>query len=120
MSRTFKTDPYRIKLRHPHRSGIHPRPVHNHTTQRCTLPKDPAEAPFRIIGGHECHWEWKYTGVNECGCRMCTNYWQRRWDRHRERHHGRRVTQKWLDEYENRPDSNTNCPGCGTDDDCNC
>lgn len=36
--------------------------------------------------------------------------------RMREKH----VTQKWLDEYENRPDSNTDCPGCGTDDDCNC
>ena len=35
----------------------------------------------------------------------------------------KRVTQKWLDEYENRPDSNAFCPGCGSDDDpeiCNC
>lgn len=32
----------------------------------------------------------------------------------------KRVTQKWLDEYEIRPDSNAECPACGIDDDCDC
>lgn len=32
----------------------------------------------------------------------------------------KRVTQKWLDEYENRPESSADCPDCVADVDCNC
>ncbi len=32
----------------------------------------------------------------------------------------KRVTQKWLDEYENRPESSVDCPDCVADVDCNC
>lgn len=32
----------------------------------------------------------------------------------------KRVTQKWLDEYENRPESSADCPDCIADVDCNC
>lgn len=108
MSRTFKTDPYWVKLRHPERSGIHPVARHDHSDTPCNLPSSPTESTY-VFG--DCYWEWHYTGVNECGCRMCTNYWQRRWDRRRARNYERRVTQKWLDEYEEH--SGNCCPVCG-------
>lgn len=114
MSRTFKTDPFWVKLQHPERTGIHPREVHDHRDGKCNLPTLDRASCIRWAGVHDCRWEWKYSGVNECGCRMCTNYWQRRWDRRRVRNHERRVTQKWLDEYEDRPEDEAQaCPKGG-------
>jgi hypothetical protein len=41
---------------------------------------------------------WRNIG---CGCRMCTNYWCRKWERRQQRAQGRRYCRsRWYREYE--------------------
>lgn len=88
MSRTHKTAPYHVKMNNPHKSGIHPVARHDHRRGVCDLPAKVDD--YRPNGRTECFWTFTYTGTNECGCRLCTNYWQRLWDRRKDRKRARR------------------------------
>lgn len=85
MSRTIKTMPPAIIARDHH--GIEP--WHDHRFHACDLP-DPADwQEIGWVSRRRC--QWTYTASFHyshrfCGCRLCTDYDQRRWERRRSRH----------------------------------
>lgn len=90
MSKTDKTRPWWVRA--SERAMVTCVPVHHHEDGVCDLPEDPAEGmgPLR----NACYWTasdaMMYGRGNGCGCAMCTNQWERRVDRRRERRDGRR------------------------------
>lgn len=73
MSRTFKTDPYRVKLHDPRKHKVVLREVHHHekTDGECQL----ADSPL-VDDMNPMRWCW-YDNVSNgrnvvCGCKMCT------------------------------------------------
>lgn len=66
MSKTDKTNPFWVKLRHRDLRAVE---RHNHSTGPCDLPAE--------IGGdwwdagRRCQYEYRYTGIGDCGCWMC-------------------------------------------------
>jgi len=91
VSDTDKTRPWMVRAaEHP---GVTCLPVHDHRYGVCTLPDRPADAlGYRMTG---CHWTWTavmaYGRDGGCGCRMCTNHYERREQRRRDRHDVRRA-----------------------------
>lgn len=88
MSRTDKTQPYRVRLWdgtlqrvavHDHRDGICDLPA--------TLEEDLAWHDRHRSHGTSCYWDLHWTGVTVCACALCSGRpWaraERRADRHR-------------------------------------
>lgn len=102
MSRTFKTDPYWVKIKNPERVGAETYAVHNHEKGECDLPAEP-EWDTNLHGN--CWWQIDCLGKNIfCGCNLCTdrNYHVRenRANRHKsnQRRSGRNVSLDYYDD----------------------
>jgi len=100
MSKTDKTKPWRVRV-----AEHHPWAWHNHESGYCDLPPSPLSdgGTFqrRPDGSAGCYWsDWNlcYKGVccYGCGCRLCTGYYERRWERRRDRHQARQRTREIL------------------------
>ncbi|MFE6645056.1 hypothetical protein ACFVJS_00740 [Nocardioides sp. NPDC057772] len=92
MSRTDKTQPYRVRLW----DGTLARTaVHDHRDGVCDLPADVREdlSSYALTGGFRaassCYWTMHFTGTMSCCCSMCHDgaglRAERRADRHRTR-----------------------------------
>lgn len=90
MSRTIKTMPPAVRAL-DQRSL---REYHNHDRGPCDLPEHPTLAS---VGWGDwqrnCHWDYShgfYYTNSFCGCRSCTDYWGRKWERRKDRHIAKR------------------------------
>lgn len=93
MSKTLKTRPLYIRMFDYRDKGMELIDIHNHENGReCDLPAKNAHDNAEHIasnGGSSaglCFWDWAYNGHGVCGCAMCTNRFDNRWDRRRDRH----------------------------------
>lgn len=97
MSRTDKTQPWRNRI------AEHPQEVHDHRSGPCDLPKDPLTYPDtsavpKTWSCTRCYWDVQLNHLYDhhvCGCRMCTGYYERKWDNRKERYRGREQCRNW-------------------------
>ncbi|WP_284976293.1 hypothetical protein [Arthrobacter sp. efr-133-TYG-104] len=93
MSRTEKTQPFRIRLWD---GTLHRLAVHDHRDGICDLPTtiqgdlEQVEDKDGLMARWSCHWEFQYTGTNTCCCPLCHNADGLRDERRAERHRNRR------------------------------
>lgn len=93
MSRTIKTMPWRVKV---YDAGWAD-PIHDHRFNECDLPPLSHDViGFTVVTN--CHWDQTakayYGDVTSDGCRMCTDYYMRKWDRRRSRHQAQREARR--------------------------
>lgn len=89
MSKTYKTRPLSVRVADVKDNGVGIKEVHDHRNGECDLPSSPVEQ-LKIEGTTKCHWSYAYNGRGLCGCGLCTERFQRRMDRRRERHNSKR------------------------------
>lgn len=92
MSKTFKTRPLRVRMVDEKDLAVGLEEIHYHDKGFCDLP----EKTFKEINaqhespdfhwGKSCTYFFSYTGVNVCGCRICTGFDSRRSSKRRVRH----------------------------------
>jgi hypothetical protein len=114
MSRTRKTRPIPVRMADPKDNGVDYVEIHNHVNDReCDLPESVVDkAMVNMVGGQfiifkstkPCHYSFHYNGHNICGCRMCTQHYEHRAERRKERHEAKselnRIRKHVADEYE--------------------
>lgn len=98
MSHTDAHLPYWVRLLDPTRTTAH----HNHETHECDLPPTPIPWYNTLHPYYRhCYWELTHDDTYthpSCGCHMCTNHYQRRWNRRKERYTARKIiTDQYLD-----------------------
>ncbi|MCA4132659.1 hypothetical protein [Arthrobacter sp. M4] len=93
MSRTDKTQPFRVRLWDGTLRRV---AVHDHRDGICDLPANVQEDRRQVVtnGGflpnRSCHWEFQYTGSKTCCCSVCHDGDGLRHERRAERHRNRR------------------------------
>ena len=87
MSKTWKTRPLDVRVHDRRDRGAHGVEVHDHADGVCNLleeePTNTTVTSFAMPG--KCAIVWEYNGAGVCGCRMCTDHYERREDRRRRR-----------------------------------
>lgn len=68
MSRTDKTKPFWVKLRHRDLWVVD---EHDHRDGVCNLPAAPEVASYGPGHRFDCRWEFRYSGTHVCCCRLC-------------------------------------------------
>ncbi|WP_183093223.1 hypothetical protein [Nocardioides stalactiti] len=90
MSRTDKTQPFRVRLWDGTLSRV---AVHDHSDGVCDLPATMRDdlAQWSTPGaiGTSCHWELHWTGVGVCPCSLCHDGAERRAERRADRRRAR-------------------------------
>lgn len=93
MSRTDAHAPLPVRLS---RGDLPRTAIHDHRDGVCNLPDSPNPAEPWMTGN--CSWVFVWTGINICGCRICTGADTRRQDRRRDRHQSRLALRRWTPE----------------------
>lgn len=96
MSKTLKTRPIHVRMFDHKDKGLSLIEVHNHQDgKECNLPPKGVSANHDHIEENGffhshlstiCHWQWQYNGHGVCGCNMCVNKFENRWERRKNRH----------------------------------
>jgi hypothetical protein len=95
MSRTYKTDPFRVKLSKPECSKLKVVEDHDHRFGlECDLPENSLHEGFT-----RCTWEWEWTGINVCCCNLCSKYAYEKSPSKRERNKGKKYVRSFEKEY---------------------
>ena len=93
MSRTEKTQPFRVRLWD---GTLHRVAVHDHRDGICDLPAtvhedlEQVEDTVGSMARGSCHWEFQYTGTRTCCCPLCHDADGLRDERRADRHRNRR------------------------------
>ncbi len=97
MSKTDKTKPFWVKLRHRDLFAVE---EHDHRDGICNLPDEPDVAHYGPGHQFDCRWEFRYTGTHTCCCRLChrCDDYMTRLEKKR-RMEGRRACRNWWREY---------------------
>lgn len=98
MSRTIKTMPPLVVAHDQHELVAD----HDHSKGECDLPPYPSTK--RMLSEHGKWWKancrWTYSATfwysQHCGCRMCTAYYERLWERRQSRHNAKRDARQYL------------------------
>lgn len=92
MSRTKKTRPLAIRAADRTDGAVEVVLIHDHTNGVCEAEGLDVTQVLDLENGRgKCHAIVAPTGqVGICGCRWCSGYYERRWERRRERHSARR------------------------------
>lgn len=94
MSRTYKTDPLRVKLNKPECSKLKVIEDHNHISGKCDLPENPLHEGYT-----RCTWEYDWNGINICCCNLCSKYAYEKSPSKRERNRGKSYARNFEEEY---------------------
>ncbi len=95
MSRTYKTDPFRVKLNKPECSKLKVVEDHDHRFGlECDLPENPLHEGFT-----RCTWEWEWNGINLCCCHGCSKGAYEKPLNRRERTKAKSYARNFEDEY---------------------
>lgn len=90
MSKTFKTRPLTVRLSDPNDNKVGYEEKHSHHGNReCDLPntvKEQIKLDADKLRNLNCYYDFKYIGHRVCGCPMCTEKFERKVARKKERH----------------------------------
>jgi len=95
MSRTDKTNPFWVKMRH---HDLDWEELHHHEDGGCDLPAIDDKDAF-VRNTTKCFRSFIYTGTNTCCCGLCHWAWDLRPGK-RQRLDGKAACQNWMKEYE--------------------
>ena len=94
MSRTYKTDPLRVKLSKPECSKLKVIEDHDHRFGECDLPENPLHEGYT-----RCTWEYDWNGIHLCCCKLCSGKAYEKSPNKRERNKGKSYARNFEDEY---------------------
>lgn len=102
MAHTDKTKPLQVRIWH---RVLVPVAQHHHEDGVCDLPATLLELLAQRWDGGACTWDFAWTGVGVCSCRICTGgYWHRA-DNRRDRRRTRRNLRDRLKEWNGTGDA---------------